>query len=254
MLPTQFIEFLLLFLQFSHYGAGLVLGDEEQATFMPSVEGENVITHSTLNPQHAMGAAFADVQGDSPTQYKQGSLNDVILGCVDNQNITMHVGNLSVVYFQGKVKALPNTEPTIWSIKPYPSSDTLAWHIFHSTPWGDKVSWRSSNYDGALIEASASYSDEMQIKYASGTGASPRIVVARKGRCVRFNQEGNAELGLESYCQPISTRIVRPTVWRDAAEKHECPSTLIQNLIKKVGHEMKGGNNVHVTDWKQTLW
>ncbi|KAJ5433989.1 hypothetical protein N7491_004584 [Penicillium cf. griseofulvum] len=254
MMRTQFIEFLLLFLQFTHYGASLVLTDEEEAAFMRPVEAENVITHSTLNPQHAMGAAFADMQGDSPTQYKQGTVDDVLLGCVDYQNITMRVGNLSVVYFQGKVKALPNMEPTIWTLKPYSGSDTPAFQIFHWTPWGNEVSWRTSNYDGAIIDASAHYSDPMQIRYATGAALSPQVLVAHRGRCVRFNQDGNAELGLESYCRPLSVSIVRPVEWRDAATKDKCPATLIKNLIKKVEDEIKEKNNVHATDWKDTLW
>lgn len=249
MLSTRFIGFLLFFLQFSRYGAGLVIGDGEQAAFMPSMEGQND------NTQHLMGAAFANILGDdSDTEYNGGSVDDVILGCVDNQNITMHVGNLSVVYWEGKVKALPDIQPTVWTIRPFSSSNTKDWQIFHLTPWGKQISWRASTSEGSRVEVSADYKDEMQIKYAAGTATSPRVVVAREGRCIRFDKEGNAEIRLESYCQPFTMRIAQPAQWRDAAEKKECPSTLIHKIMKKVGDDMKDGNNVHTTTWQETLW
>jgi hypothetical protein len=248
MLSTRFLEFLLFFLQFSLYGASLVLPDEEQAGFIPSTEG---LQH--VNTQQLMGATFASFLGDSNTDYHGGSLDEAFLGCVDNQNVTMHVGDRSVVFSQGKVKALPDVEPTVWAIRPYPSN-SRAFHIYHLSPFGAQISWYSSTYEGSQVEASRNYKSEMQIKYASGTVASPRVLIAREGNCIRFNEQGNAEVHTGSPCKPLSMRIAKPVEWRDAADKNECPSTVLHKALKKAEDDMKDEGNVHTTNWKDTAW
>ncbi|KAJ5826768.1 hypothetical protein N7447_003531 [Penicillium robsamsonii] len=119
---------------------------------------------------------------------------------------------------------------------------------------GDKLSWRTSGYERALIQASSSYSGPMQLKYATGTASSPQVMIGHKGRCLHFSQDGIAQLALESYCQPISATIVRPVQWRDVAGKEECPSSLLKGFVKKVGDDMKNSNNIHATDWIDTAW
>ena len=83
----------------------------------------------------------------------------------------------------------------------------------------------------------------------SSTPSSPRVVVSNQnGHCVHFDQQGNARLDDDSYCQPISIRIARPVEWQDAAEKEECSSTQIRRLVKKVEDEVKDGNDARTAD------
>ncbi|KAK2755038.1 hypothetical protein FQN54_006566 [Arachnomyces sp. PD_36] len=171
-----------------------------------------------------MGAAFANIIGDSNTEYCGDSMDDALLGCVDPQNVTMHVGDLSVVYSDGRVKARPKVEPIVWTLSSYPSSNNRAWHIYHTTPFGAQISWDSPTSEKAIVHTRPSYNSKMQIKYAASTIASPRVIVAREGRCIRFNGEGNAEVRMELLWQPLSMRIVAKRFeWNYSADKNNCP-------------------------------
>jgi len=247
--PTRIVEVLLLLLQFSFHGASLAFGDAEKREFKLSADDEN---HQTLYAQQIMGAAFANILENPPAQHEPSWLDAQILGCVEKQNITMHIGDLSVVYSQGRVKALPNTEPIIWSLSSYPDSDAPGFGITHWTPWGKPVYWKSDDW---RLVASSNDMSRMSIKYAQGKPSSPQVVVSNgDGRCVHFDKEGDARLEDDSYCQPISIRIAHPVEWRDAAEKEECSSTQIRKLVKTVKGGMKDGNNAHTAGFSDILW
>lgn len=231
---------------------GRIIEDPEQIGFKLLVEDKNVMNNAPQDSQQTMGAAFANILGSSQGQDKGNWMDGEVLGCVEKQNVTMHAGDLAVVFHEGRVKALPNTEPVVWSLDTYPDSGPAGWEVAHQTALGKTVYWKASD---SAIDTSTNQMTRIIIKYTASTPSSPKIVVSNEnGRCLYFDREGNSRLDDNSYCQPISLQIVTsPDVWLDAGEKNECASTQVRKFVKKVEDEMKK-NDVSTADLGGFLW
>lgn len=234
---------ILLFISYGLHGHCL---DSERA----EPAGLDSIMHPPIPGQQKLFGGSEENDGEkreSKSEHIIRHFDQNTLGCVELQNVTLHVGNRSVVYYDGQVRALPNVEPTVWMLRPYPSREGL-WKIDHYDPWGQEISWEIRSNE---LRVTRSAADPFKIRYAY-LPANPDIsvVFAYDDNCIMFGQDGVAQPRGMTLCKPITLRFANPVFWQNPTEREGCAATTVEKLL----HRLKNSTDIQGIQDIDVMW
>lgn len=125
--------------------------------------------------------------------------------CGNTTNVTLHVPQGNISFREGYLVALPNVEPTVWTLKRDLNNRDGGYSISTKNQFGRTVYWQNS-YD--RVDVGTSDSSRFNIRIVPTTPDGKIVFESRNEYCIYFDKDGVARSNSNSACDSVGFRTV----------------------------------------------